>query len=81
MRIGEAYTTWVYIRANERACQKAGVPHWTPNQLRHAAGTQFCGEHGLDVAQKLLGHKNAMTTERYARVVDQAAAEAAGQSG
>ncbi len=36
---GERYTADSYRRAVERACKAAGVPVWTPYQLRHA-GTQ-----------------------------------------
>jgi integrase len=80
-RVGLWYTTATYNQAIERACGRAGVAKWTSNQLRHAAGVEFRGEHGLDVAQKLLGHKNARTTERYSRPVDKDAVDAAKKSG
>ena len=42
------------------------IPHWTPYQLRHAAGTAMEDEAGLDEAQALLDHSSAQTTKRYA---------------
>jgi integrase len=41
---------------------------WHPNQLRHAAATEFRREHGLEAAQILLGHSKADTTQIYAEV-------------
>ena len=41
------------------------IPHWTPYQLRHAAGTAMENEEGLDEAQALLDHASAQTTKRY----------------
>jgi uncharacterized protein HemY len=55
-------------RAIEYAIKKAGVPHWHPHQLRHSCGTRIRREHGLDVAQVLLGHRSASITEVYAEV-------------
>ncbi len=63
-------------QAVERACVRAGVPHWHPNQIRHAAGTRFRREHGLEVAQVLLGHKSLAATQIYA-LPSRAAAAAA----
>ena len=50
------------------AANKVGenVPHWTPYQLRHGAGTRAETEHGLDGAQALLAHTSAQMTKRYA---------------
>jgi integrase len=64
----DRYTTQSYDRAIERAAAKAGVPHWTPNQLRHAAGTEFRKRFGLDAAQAVLGHAKADVTEIYAEL-------------
>lgn len=49
-----------------KACVKAGVEHWHPNQLRHNAGTEVRKRYGIEAAQLLLGHSNANTTEIYA---------------
>ena len=50
----------------ERACERAGVPKWTPGQLRHNAGTKIRQKHGLESARLILGHQNQTTTEIYA---------------
>lgn len=55
-----------YRRAITRACEKLGIKHWTPNQLRHSAATETRAKHGLEAAQSRLGHKHAKTTEIYA---------------
>ncbi len=64
-------------RVNEErleAAEKAGIPadevelipHWSPNQLRHATGTEVRKTFGLDGAQMILGHKHAKVSEVYA---------------
>lgn len=60
------FTTASYGRAIARACERAGVPPWAPNQLRHAALTEFRAKFGLEVARAIGGHKSAVTTEIYA---------------
>lgn len=64
--IHEFYTKDAYIRAIRRACEKAGVPHWQPNQLRHNSGTRVRKEYGLEAAQVWLGHAKADVTQIYA---------------
>jgi integrase len=71
--------TWTannYARAIRRACIAAGVPAWSPNQLRHNAATRLRREFGLDVAQVCLGHSTADVTQVYAEL-DLAKAQAA----
>ncbi len=53
-------------RTIKRACEKAGVPPWTPNQVRHTAGTEVRDEYDVEAAQLMLGHRNLSTTEIYA---------------
>lgn len=65
-KLGDHYLTAGYRRAIARACKLAGVPHWSPNQLRHLAATRFREADGLDAAQVILGHTHARTTEIYA---------------
>jgi integrase len=60
------YTTASYRRAVERACVRAKIPVWTPNQLRHARATELRRLHGLDAAQVVLGHSDAFVTQIYA---------------
>jgi integrase len=42
------------------------VPHWQPNQLRHAAATLIRQRCGLEAAQATLGHTRADVTQVYA---------------
>jgi integrase len=73
-RAGEFYDKNSYRKAIEHAIRKGNrtlpadkkIPHWTPYQLRHAAGTAAEKAGGLDKAQALLGHKTANVTKRYA---------------
>lgn len=67
---GERYTTATYRRAIERACERAGVPVFTPHRLRHLAATRVRAELGVDVARALCGHTIAAVTEIYSREVD-----------
>ncbi|VTU01492.1 catalytic phage domain protein : Integrase, catalytic core, phage domain protein OS=Rhodopirellula sallentina SM41 GN=RSSM_06627 PE=4 SV=1: Phage_integrase [Gemmataceae bacterium] len=76
----EKYTVTSYDRAIRRAVVKANarrerlagmgnfdpVPHWHPNQLRHAQGTRVRHQFGLEAAQVVLGHARADVTEVYA---------------
>jgi integrase len=60
------YTKDSYCRAITRACKRADVPQWSPNQLRHAAATEIRSRFGLEAAQTVLGHRNADVTQVYA---------------
>lgn len=62
----EHYDDESYCRAIKKACQRAGVPNWTPNQLRHTAATYIRETYGLEAAKIILGHQSAVTTEIYA---------------
>lgn len=67
--LAPAYNTKTFARAIAYACTAAGIsPAWSPNQLRHAAGTRLRAQAGLDVAQGVLGHSDAKTTQRYAEL-------------
>lgn len=65
----------------DRSCDKAGVPRWNPNQLRHSAGTEVRDKFGLEFAQAVLGHANAKTTEIYAKASFEKAAQVAREIG
>ena len=71
----EKYSTCSYNRAIRRACEKAGIEPWTPNQLRHSAAEEVRDKYGLDHAQAVMGHSSAKTTEIYAKVSFNKAAE------
>ncbi len=42
------------------------LPTWSPNQLRHTAGTEVRRQFGLEAAQVTLGHAKAGVTQVYA---------------
>ena len=46
---------------------KLGVTKWSPNQLRHSAGTTIRRQYGLEAAQVVLGHSRADVTQIYAQ--------------
>jgi integrase len=62
----ERYSRGSYRLAIVRACQKAGVPAWSPLQLRHAAATRIRAKHGLEAAKVILGHSRVETAQIYA---------------
>jgi integrase len=68
-------------RAVERACADHGLPHWTPNRLRHARLEEVRDDFGLDAAQAVGGHKHARVTEIYARTKREKAVAVALQTG
>ncbi len=53
-------------RLQKRAAEWRGEHCWSPNQLRHAAGTDVRRQFGLEGAQVVLGHAKADTTQIYA---------------
>jgi integrase len=88
---GARYTVASYGRAVAAACRKADavahqkdptipadqviIPHWHPNQLRHAKATEIRREAGLDAARVVLGHRSPRVTEVYAEIDAHKAAE------
>ena len=62
-----------YRNAIEYAIEKANrqlppdqqIPHWTPYQIRHTAGTETSRLEGREKAQALLGHSTIETTNIY----------------
>jgi integrase len=69
------YDVSSYANTIARACEKAKVPHWHPNQLRHAKATEIRREFGLDAARAVLGHSAPVVTEVYAELDQGKAAE------
>jgi integrase len=63
---GDRYTVDSYRRSIHRACDKADVPRWSPNRLRHAAATEVRRRFWLEAAQVMLGHSQANVTQVYA---------------
>ncbi len=64
-RIGERFSADSLGRAISRACAKAKIDSWHPNQLRHHFAEQTTAEFGLEVTRALLGHSHAKTSEIY----------------
>jgi len=63
---GDRYEVASYRRAIHRACDRAKVSRWSPNQLRHTAATDIRRQFGLEAAQHVLGHATTNMTEIYA---------------
>lgn len=86
-RIGEHYDSGSYARSIKRSIEAANktladpIPHWTPYQLRHAAGTAITASDGIDVARAVLGHRTISTTAIYNHADEQIAIEAAKKRG
>jgi integrase len=74
---GTHYSKEGYRQAIHRAAERAGVPKWTPYQLRHLTATAVRDALDIESAQHLLGHTKAGMTENYARVSERKAIEAA----
>jgi integrase len=70
-----------YRRAIALACLRAGIPEWTPNQLRHAGATRIREQASLDAAQVILGHSTIATTQIYAERNLEAAIKIAAEVG
>src|SRR5262249_32230024 len=62
----ERYSRRSYRVAIVRACRKAGVPEWSPLQLRHSAATAIRARYGVEAAKVILGHTKVETTQIYA---------------
>ena len=63
---GSRMTTAAFRDAIHRACDKAKVARWNPNQLRHNAATKITSEYDLETARAVLSHSDTKTTEIYA---------------
>ena len=55
-----------YRRAIHRGCDRAGIPRWSPNRLRHTAATMIRRDFGLEAGAVVLGHAKIETTQVYA---------------
>ena len=63
---GLKYTRHSYRVAVQRACKRAGIPTWSPRQLRHTRATMIRKAFGLEAAKAVLGHTDTKITEIYA---------------
>ncbi len=78
---GLSYDTCSYNSAIRSACRLAKIEHWSPNRLRHTAGTQIRAEFGLDHAAAVLGHSEVAVTQVYAEMDYEKAVEVARKIG
>lgn len=70
-----------YDGAVAAAAGRAGVPHWHPNQIRHAYLTRVRSRFGLEAAQVAGGHAQADVTQIYAEADLKLAAKVAREMG
>jgi integrase len=63
---GKPYSRHSYRVAIQRACRRAGIPVWSPRQLRHTRATAVRQAFGLEAAKAILGHTDTKITEIYA---------------
>jgi integrase len=52
--------------AIQRACRRAGIPAFSPHQIRHTRATMIRRRYGLEGAKAVLGHTDTKITEIYA---------------
>ena len=62
-----------FSTALKRHCERAGVPHFVPHQLRHTVATKLADDLGIESAQRLLGHSTAAMTAHYSRAAEKKA--------
>jgi integrase len=67
LRPGGCYTPRTYRQAVARACKRAGVPHFSPYQIRHAWAGEVDAAFDLDHVQASLGHDDPDTARRYSK--------------
>jgi integrase len=77
----DTYNKNTYAQAVVRGCERAGVPTFRPNRVRHTAATRVRKAFGLEAAQNVLGHERANVTEIYAEREDEQAARVAKELG
>ena len=64
-RFNACYRRDTYALAIKRACKRAGVPVFSPYQLRKLRGTEIDRQFGAETAAAVLGHKDVATTLRH----------------
>ena len=62
---GAIWTSASYCRAIHAACREAGIPIWSPNQLRKAAAQTVCETVSVEAAADMLGHTDAAVTRKH----------------
>ena len=65
-KAGDRWNVSAYDRAIKRGAEKAGVAHWSANQLRHTCATEIRRSMGMMAASAVLGHTLGLRiTDRY----------------
>jgi integrase len=77
----DRYTRQALLTALKRACKRAGVPAFSPYQLRHLAATRIAEEFSPDVARVVLGQKSLSVIDVYALPAVKKAAAAVNEIG
>jgi len=80
-RVGDSFTKDAVRVAIARAADEAGVPHWTPYQLRYSRLREIRRLNGRDAVQATAGHADARMSDHYAPPGWDDAAAAALRSG
>ncbi len=80
-RVGSMFTSNVLRVAIQRAAAAAGVPAWTPYQLRYLRLREIRRDYGPEAARATAGHTRESMTAHYAPPSWEAAAGAAAASG
>ena len=62
---GNPYNEGSYRIVIQRAAKRAGVPRWSPHQLRHSAATRWADAGGIEIARQLMGHASISMTVQY----------------
>ena len=62
----EHYSVSSYRQAIRRACLRADIPVWKPNQLRHSRLTEIRKKFGLEASRVIGGHREVGVTQIYA---------------
>ena len=75
------YDSVSYLRAVSRACDRAGIPRWTPHALRHAKATRVRAAYGLEAAQATTGHATLSAAQIYAQRASELARRVAQETG
>lgn len=71
------YDSGSYRQAVQRATKRAGVPKWTPAQIRHTTATDITEAIGIEGLSALLDHTTIGVPRHYARVSEANAIKAA----
>jgi integrase len=65
---GYRYHPQVLAHAVRVACERHGLEHWHPHQLRHSKATEIRREYGLDAARAVLGQHGVAVAAEYAEL-------------